>query len=178
MSKTTTKHQRPDFSNVSEARRRNLSAVRGKHTKPELLIRRLLHSLGYRYRLHGSHLPGRPDIVFPGRRCVIEIRGCFWHRHPDPACRNAALPRTRSEWWAAKLEGNVARDRRNEAALVAAGWRVLILWECELRGEKDELANKLMDFLGPPGLRSVRVHATEQVSRQAENASVMVDKES
>jgi DNA mismatch endonuclease, patch repair protein len=151
MPQPTSSRQRPDFSDVSPARRRNLAAVRGKNTKPELVVRQLLYSLGYRYRLHRRDLPGRPDVVFPGRRAVVEIRGCFWHRHPDPTCRNAALPRTRADWWAAKLAANVQRDRRNEATLVEAGWRVLVLWECEVRGDRDALTEKLIDFLGPAG---------------------------
>lgn len=86
-------------SGVSDARRRNMQAVRAKDTKPEMVVRRLLHGLGYRYRLHDPRLPGRPDLVFPSRRAVIEVRGCFWHRHPDPLCKNAVLPATRGEWW-------------------------------------------------------------------------------
>lgn len=136
---------------VLEARRRNMSAVRGKHTKPELLVRSLLHRMGYRYRLHGRDLPGRPDIVFPTRRKAIEVRGCFWHRHPDPACRNAVMPATRREWWQAKLDANVARDARNLAALEDAGWAVLVLWECEVRRDQGDLSRRLRAFLGPPG---------------------------
>lgn len=144
---------RPDFADVPETRRRNLSAVRGRDTKPELVVRRLLHSLGYRYRLQRRDLAGRPDIVFPGRRAVIDVRGCFWHRHPDPECRNAVLPRTRAAWWAAKLARNVGRDDANEVALKAAGWRVLVVWECEVRGDQGALNRRVRDFLGPPGAR-------------------------
>jgi len=128
-----------------------MRAVRGKHTSGELRVRRLLHALGYRFRLHVRDLPGRPDIVFRGRRRAIEVRGCFWHRHADPACRNAVLPATRREWWAEKLEANVARDGRNLAALWAAGWTVLVLWECQL-GDDAGLRRRLVDFLGPPRL--------------------------
>lgn len=144
-------HLRPDFTDVPEARRRNLSAVKGRDTKPELIVRRLLHALGYRYRLQRRDLPGRPDIVFPGRRAVIDIRGCFWHRHPDPACRNAVLPRTRADWWAAKLARNVERDAANQAALEVAGWRVLVIWECETGCDREALTGRLLEFLGPPG---------------------------
>ena len=132
---------------VPEARRRNMAAVRGKHTKPELLVRRLLHRLGYRFRLHRRDLPGRPDVVFPSRRKVVEVRGCFWHRHQAPSCRNAVLPRTRAEWWQAKLDANVARDERNMKALLELGWKVLVVWECET--DAPDLAVRLAHFLGP-----------------------------
>lgn len=138
---------RPAFDDVLPARRRNLAAVAGKDTTPELRVRRLLFRMGYRFRLHRRDLPGTPDIVLPGRRKIVEVRGCFWHRHPDPACRNAVLPKVRAEWWAAKLAGNVARDERNLAALQAAGWSVLVLWECEVRNEA-ALADRLRSFLG------------------------------
>ena len=138
---------------MPEARRRNLSAVKARDTKPELIVRRLLHSLGYRYRLQRRDLPGKPDIVLPGRRFVIDVRGCFWHRHPDPACRNAVLPRTRADWWAAKLTRNIERDQANQTALEAEGWRVLIIWECEARGDRGELTRRLTAFLGLPGPR-------------------------
>jgi DNA mismatch endonuclease Vsr len=140
---------RPDFGDVPEARRRNLSAVKGKDTRPELLIRRGLHALGYRYRLHVRELPGRPDLVFPSRRAVVEVRGCFWHRHG--CCANSVLPKTRREWWEQKLAGNVARDAANEAALAAAGWRLLVVWECDVRGDLPATLERVREFLGPPG---------------------------
>lgn len=124
-----------------------MSRIRGKDTAPELLVRRLLHAMGYRFRLHRRDLPGRPDIVLPGRRKVIEVRGCWWHRHPDPACPNVATPKTRPDFWAAKFAGNVERDQRNEAALAARGWDVLVIWECEVR-RGDDLAPRLRAFLG------------------------------
>ena len=124
---------RPAFDDVPPARRRNLAAVAGKDTAPELRVRRLLHAMGYRFRLHRRDLPGRPDIVLTARRKIVEVRGCFWHRHPDPACRNAVLPKVRADWWAAKLARNVERDQRNLTALCDAGWSVLVLWECEVR---------------------------------------------
>ena len=96
-------------------------------------MRRLLFGMGYRFRLHRRDLPGTPDIVLAGRRKIVEVRGCFWHRHPDPACRNAVLPRVRADWWAAKLASNVARDERNLLVLRDAGWSVLVLWECEVK---------------------------------------------
>lgn len=109
-------------------------------------MRRLIHGMGYRYRLHRSDLPGRPDLAFPARRKAIEVRGCFWHRHPG--CRYASLPKTRRAWWEAKLEGNVARDARNVAVLEQMGWRVLVLWECEL-ANMPAVSGRVRDFLGP-----------------------------
>jgi DNA mismatch endonuclease Vsr len=140
---------RPDFDDVPDARRRNLAAVRGRDTSPEMVVRRIIHSLGYRFRLHRRDLPGTPDIVLPRLRAIVEIRGCFWHRHPDPSCRNAVLPRARAEWWAAKLAGNVARDRKNEAELVGLGWHVLVVWECDTRSNIQELTEKIRLFLKP-----------------------------
>ena len=147
------RQQRPDFADVSDARRRNLAAVQGRDTKPEVTVRRLLHSLGYRFRLQRRDLPGRPDIVLPGRQKVIDVRGCFWHRHPNSACKNAVLPRTRADWWADKLGRNVERDAANEAGLRRLGWDILVLWECEVRAGGETLARRLRDFLGPPGAR-------------------------
>jgi DNA mismatch endonuclease Vsr len=135
---------RPDFTAVPAARRKNMAAIRGVGTKPEMLVRRTAHALGYRFRLHAKDLPGRPDLVFPGRHKVIFVHGCFWHRH---GCRHSVLPRTRQEWWQAKLEGNAARDRRDQDALRALGWRVLVLWECELR-DVEGLRSLIVDFLG------------------------------
>ncbi len=137
---------RPTFDDVPVTRRRNLAAVTGKDTAPELLVRRLLHKMGFRFRLHRRDLPGTPDIVLSGRRKIIEVRGCFWHRHPDPACRNAVLPRVRAEWWAAKLNRNVTRDARNLSALQMDGWSVLVLWECEMN-DAISLAARLRSFL-------------------------------
>jgi DNA mismatch endonuclease Vsr len=137
---------RPAFEDVPPARRRNLAAVAGKDTAPELRVRRMLHRMGYRFRLHRRDLPGTPDIVMAGQRKIVEVRGCFWHRHPDPTCRNAVLPKVRAEWWMAKLAGNVARDQRNLAALRDAGWSVLELWECELK-DAAAIAARLRSFL-------------------------------
>jgi DNA mismatch endonuclease Vsr len=137
---------RPAFDDVPDARRRNLAAVKGKDSTPELIVRRALHAMGYRFRLHRRDLPGTPDIVFAGRRAIVEVRGCFWHRHPDPTCRNAVLPRVRADWWAEKLARNVARDARNLAALRDAGWDVLVLWECEIAASP-ELRARLRSFL-------------------------------
>jgi DNA mismatch endonuclease Vsr len=147
---TPVSSSRPDFSGISDARRRNMAAIAGKHTKPELLVRRLTHAMGYRYRLHASDLPGRPDLVFPGRRKIIEVRGCFWHRHPG--CPLAAMPRTHAEFWQSKFSATVARDAHNLAALLATGWSVLVIWECEV--DDVNLADRLSAFLGPSGHRT------------------------
>jgi DNA mismatch endonuclease (patch repair protein) len=112
-------------------RSRMMSGIRGKDTKPELVTRRLLWSLGYRYRLHRRDLPGAPDIALAGRRVAIFVHGCFWHMHAG--CKYAKLPATRPEFWRAKLEGNAARDRRDIAGVLAMGWRALTVWECATR---------------------------------------------
>jgi DNA mismatch endonuclease Vsr len=139
---------RPAFDDVPEARRRNMAAIKGKNTKPELAIRKALHALGYRFRLHDQRLPGRPDLVFRSRRAAVEVRGCFFHRH---GCANSVLPRTRRDWWERKLSGNVARDADNEAALAAAGWRLLVVWECDVRRNLPDVLELIRAFLGPPG---------------------------
>jgi DNA mismatch endonuclease Vsr len=139
--------KRPLFQDVSEGRRRNMRAIRGKDSLAERRVRLLLHQLGYRYQLHARYLPGTPDIVFSARGKVVEVRGCFWHRHPDPRCRNAILPTTRKDWWLDKLEGTVRRDTRNLTALTSAGWTVLVVWECETK-DAESLRKRLVDFLG------------------------------
>lgn len=121
-----------------------MSKVRGRNTKPEMLVRSLLHRLGYRFRLHKKDLPGRPDIVFPSRRAAIFVHGCFWHQHSG--CRKASIPETRREFWQAKLQRNVDRDVENVEALRARGWKVLIVWECETK-DMDALSFKLDKFL-------------------------------
>lgn len=121
-----------------------MAAVRSVHTKPELAVRKLLHRMGYRYRLHGAALPGKPDLVFPSRRKVVFVHGCFWHRHPR--CRYATSPKTRIEFWQNKFASNVARDRRVKRKLRAAGWAVMTVWQCELK-EPDKLVAKIDDFL-------------------------------
>jgi DNA mismatch endonuclease (patch repair protein) len=112
-------------------RQLNMSRIRGCDTKPEMLIRRGLHSRGLRYRLHDRKLPGRPDLVFPRYHTAVFVHGCFWHAH---GCALSKLPATRQDFWLKKLEGNAARDRNAITALQAANWRVLVIWECALRG--------------------------------------------
>ncbi|MBB3268553.1 DNA mismatch endonuclease (patch repair protein) [Azospirillum sp. OGB3] len=128
-------------------RSERMGRVRSRHTKPELVVRQLVHGMGYRYRLHRRDLPGSPDLVFPGRRAVIFVHGCFWHRHD---CKMGRLPKSRPEFWIPKLEANKVRDRLNLGRLEAEGWRVLVLWECELR-DLAALAERIRAFLGGPG---------------------------
>jgi DNA mismatch endonuclease, patch repair protein len=126
-----------------------MAAVHSKDTEPEMLVRKIVHRLGYRYRLHRKDLPGKPDIVFPGRRKVIFVHGCFWHRHSN--CKYASSPKSRIEYWQAKFDANVARDERNRQELDKAGWKILTLWQCELKNP-DELAVQLNEFLSEEGL--------------------------
>jgi len=129
-----------------EARSERMSHIRGKDTKPELRVRHLIHGMGYRYRLHRRDLPGCPDLVFPRHGKVIFVHGCFWHRHPDPSCKLARLPKSHLDFWLPKLEGNRARDENNQAALLALGWSCLVIWECEIHDIK-ALAIKIQSFL-------------------------------
>lgn len=114
---------------VSEATRSYImSRIRGKDTKPELLLRRALYRAGFRYRLHAKKLPGTPDIVLPRHRTAIQVRGCFWHSH---TCRDGHLPQSREDYWGPKLEANRLRDRRDDRRLRKMGWRVIVVWECQ-----------------------------------------------
>lgn len=115
---------------VSQQRSSNMRAVRSGDTKPELIVRKLLHEMGFRFRLRRADLPGKPDMVLPRYQTVVFVHGCFWHRH---SCKRASTPKTRTEFWEAKLAGNVARDRRVIDELRALGWRVVVIWECETR---------------------------------------------
>ena len=117
-----------------ERRSALMSRIRGKDTKIELEVRRGLHALGFRYRLGGAGLPGRPDIVLPKYRTVVFVHGCFWHQHD---CHLFRLPKTRTEFWKSKVDSNRERDRRNERLLLEAGWNVETVWECLLRGASD-----------------------------------------
>lgn len=123
---------------------------KGADTRPELIVRRLLHRLGYRFRTHLRDVPGRPDVAFPARRKVIQVHGCFWHQHTDPSCPLRTRPRSNSDYWDAKLTRNAERDAEQLAALEAAGWQVLTLWECCCRDEA-KLGQRLVGFLGPKG---------------------------
>ena len=123
--------------------------VKSKDTSPERLVRSLLHGMGYRFRLHRRDLPGVPDIVFPGRKKVVFVHGCFWHGHSCP--RGARLPKTNKEYWRQKIAKNKERDRRRVEELQDLGWDVLVIWECETK-DIDALRERLADFLGPPHL--------------------------
>lgn len=127
-----------------EERSRVMARVKGKDTKPELKVRRLAHGLGYRFRLHRKDLPGTPDLVFPGRSKVIFVHGCFWHGHD--CARGSRKPKTRAEYWAAKIARNRERDARSQNELSQMGWETLTLWECELK-DIDALAARLKAFL-------------------------------
>ena len=130
---------------LSPAERSDIMArVRSKNSRPELLVRKLVFALGYRYRLHAKDLPGHPDLVFRKRRKVIFVHGCFWHRHV--ACALARLPKSRLDFWVPKLEGNKQRDQRNQKALNKEGWKVLTIWECQLK-KLERLESTLRRFL-------------------------------
>lgn len=127
-----------------EERSERMSRVRSQDSKPELAVRRLVHSLGYRYRLHGRHLPGNPDLVFTSRRKVIFVHGCFWHRHNG--CKNTRLPKSRLGFWKPKLEENKRRDTRNKRKLTGLGWSYLVIWECEVKNT-EKLTARIVAFL-------------------------------
>ncbi|MXY57091.1 MAG: DNA mismatch endonuclease Vsr [Gammaproteobacteria bacterium] len=128
-------------------RSERMSRIPSKDTKPEMRVRRLVHGLGYRYRLHARDLPGRPDLVFRPRRKVIFVHGCFWHRHEG--CSRNRIPKSpeRRDFWRDKLDGNVRRDQINQATLKEMGWRVLVIWECEITDESNHLIAKVKAFL-------------------------------
>lgn len=122
-----------------------MARVRNRNTRPEMLVRRLAHQFGYRFRLHKSDLPGKPDLAFPSRRKVIFVHGCFWHRHRD--CRRASVPASNEEFWRRKLQKNADRDAAQLAALEALGWDALVVWECQTK-DLGQLARTIRSFLG------------------------------
>lgn len=131
--------------NLSSARRsENMRRIRSKDTRPEIRVRSLLHSLGYRYRLHDKSLPGKPDITFPGRKRVVLVHGCFFHQHAT--CVDGHMPKSREEYWGPKLEGNIRRDKSSRAKLSRAGWRSLVVWDCETQ-DIEKLGTRLIKFL-------------------------------
>ncbi len=123
-------------------RSRMMSGIRGRDTKPEMVIRRGLHARGYRYRLHSRRLPGRPDLVFPSRKAVIFVHGCFWHGHGCPLFK---WPATRAEWWREKIEANRARDASVRGQIARMGWRQLRVWECALKGKQRRDPDLVLD---------------------------------
>ena len=129
---------------TKKQRHQCMSAIRNKNTKPEMIVRRLVHSLGYRYRLHGRGLPSKPDLIFPSRLKVIFVHGCFWHRHS--CSKGRSRPSTRAKFWREKLEENKERDRRNLRKLRKEGWKVLVIWECQTKNS-EKLISKLKKFL-------------------------------
>lgn len=131
---------------TTEQRSALMSRIRSVDTKPELFVRRALHAIGYRFRTHVRGLPGRPDLVFTKRRAVIFVHGCFWHRH---GCKKTYVPKVREEFWGGKFAANTSRDERNQTQLVRLGWRVLIVWECEVESD-NTLIDRMVAFLGPP----------------------------
>jgi DNA mismatch endonuclease, patch repair protein len=127
-----------------EHRSWNMSRIRSKNTAPEMIVRSLLHRLGYRFRIHRRDLPGRPDIVLPKLRVALFVHGCYWHRHKG--CRLAYTPKSRTEFWQHKFEENVERDKRSIGALRELGWHVLVIWECQISNE-EWLADRIGRFL-------------------------------
>lgn len=121
-----------------------MRAIKSKGMKPEMIVRRLVHSRGYRYRLHRKNLPGTPDLVFPGRKKVIFVHGCFWHQHKD--CKISRVPKSNQDYWIPKLEKNKARDQEHQYSLKKLGWDVLVLWECELK-ELEKIGKRVKGFL-------------------------------
>ncbi|MEX2451693.1 MAG: very short patch repair endonuclease [Rhodospirillales bacterium] len=132
----------------SEARSATMRAIRSKGMKPEMAVRRLVHAMGYRYRLHRHDMPGRPDLVFPSRNKVIFVHGCFWHQHDDPNCKIAHTPKSNQSYWLPKLKRNKTRDKQHQIKLREMGWDVLVIWECELKTNGDSLNSKIRGFLG------------------------------
>ena len=128
-------------------RSENMRAIRSKDTEPEMAVRSVVHGLGYRFRLHRQDLPGTPDLVFPARRKVIFVHGCFWHSH---ACKTGLIPKSNRDFWLPKLRRNKMRDRRNLEVLAQQGWDALVIWQCELKNSS-AVSRRVRQFLGPNG---------------------------
>ena len=131
------------FIKVSEKRSRNMSAIKSKNTKPEIAVRKLLHSLGYRFRIHKKNLPGSPDIVLPKYKTVIFVHGCFWHRHEN--CKYASTPKTRKEFWNKKFTTNIERDIQIQEKIKNIDWRSVVIWECETKNIEN-LKGRIIDI--------------------------------
>jgi len=129
---------------ISASRSKNMSAIKSKNTKPEIAVRKLLHSMGYRFRLHRKDLPGSPDIVLPKYKTVIFVHGCFWHRHEN--CKYASTPKTRKEFWENKFKLNLRRDSEVQEKIKSIGWQSVVIWECEINN-KFVLKDILKKFL-------------------------------
>jgi DNA mismatch endonuclease (patch repair protein) len=133
---------------TSEKRSENMRRIKSKGMKPELAVRKIAHGLGYRYRLHAKELPGKPDLVFRQRRKAIFVHGCFWHAHDAPTCPDRRTVKSNQVYWSPKLAGNRARDERHRAALEEQGWKVLTIWECEIK-HTARVTKQIKRFLGP-----------------------------
>lgn len=144
----------------SAARSRMMAGIRSKDTKPELTVRKYLHARGFRYRLHTRQLPGSPDLVLPKYRVAVFVHGCFWHRHHD--CRYTTMPTSNADKWDLKFRQNIERDARTKTALEASGWRVIVVWECELRKDAlnrlDRLSREIVSQ--PDAITLARPHPT------------------
>ncbi len=147
-----------------------MSKVRGGDTKPEWILRSGLHRLGIRYRLRSRHLPGQPDLVFPKYHSVVFVHGCYWHRHPG--CKDATTPKSNIDFWMRKFAENVERDLRSEEQLVAAGWRVMVVWECELIKQTIETIRKVWLWLNQATASSMPTHFDEPVTDRGRLLSV------
>lgn len=127
-----------------EVRSYNMSRIKSKNTKPEMLVRQFLHRNGFRYRLHVKDMPGKPDIVLPKYKTVIFVHGCFWHGHEG--CKYYVVPKTRTEWWLNKIQGNATNDTKAETVLITSGWKIIKIWECELKANaKNEVLQQLLN---------------------------------
>ena len=135
-----------------EKRSMNMSAIRSVGMKPEMVVRRIVHNLGYRFRLHRKNLAGKPDLVLTRHRKIIFVHGCFWHQHQN--CRDGRLPKSNVGYWQSKLSGNIIRDKQHTESLESEGWQVLVIWECETRDEK-LLIKRLKQFLSSPISRKI-----------------------
>jgi DNA mismatch endonuclease, patch repair protein len=149
---------------TKQQRSRIMKSVTSRNTGPELTVRRLLHRLGYRYRLHRPDLPGRPDIVFPGKGKVVFVHGCFWHGHN---CGKGKLPKSHTRYWSAKIKANRERDAHVVACLEDSSWQTLLVWQCELR-DLDAIGRVLREFLGPPG-HGARIQPTPPIEKRSKN---------
>lgn len=134
---------------TKEKRSKVMSSIRSADTKPELLLRKLLHAQGFRFRLHGKGLPGRPDIILPKHNAVILVHGCFWHNHQG--CKYSHIPETRTSYWKGKLQKNKERDKGNVKALTSLGLRVAVVWECSIKEQAQEMLEQLTSWIADPG---------------------------
>ena len=132
-----------------DRRSENMRQIRSKGMRPEIAVRQLTYSLGYRYRLHSKDLPGKPDLVFRSRRKVIFVHGCFWHQHNDPECKIVRKPKSNNGYWNTKLETNSIRDAKHLTTLLNDNWKVLVIWECQI-DDKDNLSQVIQQFLDAP----------------------------